>query len=100
MSEQWIRDTKTLTRPSTDVRFVDTSLLGDFVEEFHALPINFSITYSDDMLTRTKVDWYPASFLPTMQAITAKYMDLITQDIKRREELGFTETWNRETYDK
>lgn len=86
-----IKWTYVITRKSLDDRFVDTPLLGGYVDEIHQLSINFSTSYSDDQLTRTRINWYDSSISDEVDRINQKWMPQILEDKARRIALGMIE---------
>jgi hypothetical protein len=87
-----IKWTYVTTRKSLDDRFVDTPLLGGYVDEIHQLSINFSVSYSEDQLTRTRINWYDSSIASEVDRINNKWMDNLKAEKARRQSLGMIDS--------
>jgi hypothetical protein len=95
-----IKWTYITTRKSLDDRFVDTPLLGGYVDEIHQLSINFSVSYSEDQLTRTRVNWYDEKIADEVDRINNKWMNNLMAEKARRKALGMIDSSFREVLEK
>jgi hypothetical protein len=88
--------TYTLVRPNTSVEFLDTSTTNTemqaFMVAYAALGLTDTITYSADTLTKTRVQVYPTSLEPQLDALYAQYADTFEVELARRSAAGITST--------
>jgi hypothetical protein len=81
-------------RPSTDVLFGDWagSDLAAYITAYNELPISFTVTWSADMLTRTRVETYDSSIQSQIDAINAQYATQLQTESARRNAAGIVTT--------
>jgi catalase len=88
--------TYVLVRPNTSVEFLDNSSTNTemqaFMAAYAALGLVDTITYSEDQLTKTRVQSYPTTLEPQLDTLYAQYADTFEAELARRSAAGITQT--------
>lgn len=83
-----IKNTTVVSRPSTDVDFNDVASLNDYLTEYNRFPIDFTVSFSEDFLTRTRVEIYDESLDTEIHALYGKYSGVLAAESARKQTAG------------
>lgn len=83
-----IKNTTVVSRPSVDVDFNDVVSLNDYLSEYNRLPIDFTVSFSEDFLTRTRVEIYDESIDSDIHALYGKYSGILSAESARKNTAG------------
>jgi len=85
-----IKLVSTMHRPSTEFMFRDSTHLNDLNNEFHNMPVDWTMQFYDNGLTRVLTQYYDSSIQPELDALYEKYAAEMAGEKARRDQCGIT----------
>lgn len=80
------------TRPNTNVLFHDHANSVGFNNEYHDLPVDVDVTFSEDFLTRTRVSSYDLKYEPIINELKERFKHELDTEYQRQVRDGITNT--------
>lgn len=87
-----IKETLIAKRLSKEHQFNSFATLGEYANRLNVLNIPFTVTYSKDELTRTRILMYDEVMDNTLKALNEEFSFELNAEQARKESLGIIET--------